>query len=98
MPYAQLTLLPRKQLNIGVQKKVLKDKGSLKFGVKDIFYTFVNAGKINYIQNAEGSWVNYLDTRVATLSFSYNFSKGAATKARQTGGAADEQKRVKNAG
>ena len=98
VPYAQLTLLPRKQINIGVQKKILKNKGGVRLSVRDVFYSFVNAGEINYVQNAKGSWTNYLDTRVATLTFSYNFNKGQTLKARKTGGADEEKKRVKNGG
>jgi iron complex outermembrane recepter protein len=98
VPYAQLTLLSRKQLNLGVQKKILQNKGALKLSIRDVFYSFVNAGKINYVQNASGSWTNYLDSRVASLSFSYNFNKGKALKTRTTGGADDEKNRVKNGG
>jgi hypothetical protein len=97
VPSAQLVLLSRGQLNAGVQKKILQNKGSLKFSMRDVFYSLINAGKINYIQNAEGSWTNRMDSRVATLSFSYNFSKGTQTKSnRKTGSAEEEKQRVKN--
>jgi hypothetical protein len=97
VPSAQLVLLARGQINAGVQKKILNNKGALKFSMRDILYTFINSGKINYIQNAEGSWTNKLDSRVATLSFSYNFNTGYQTKNnRKTGSAEEEKQRVKN--
>jgi hypothetical protein len=94
---SQVVTLPQGQISAGFQKKILQNKGNLKFNISDIFYTRINGGSINFLQRTESSYTNYMDTRVATLSFSYNFSKGAAAKGnRKTGGADDENNRVKN--
>ena len=95
--FSQLAIVPQAQVNIGCQKKVLKNKGTLKFNVSDIFYTRVNGGTIYFLQNAESTYRNYQDTRVGTLTFTYNFNKGITVKgARKTGGAEDEKSRARN--
>jgi Outer membrane protein beta-barrel family len=94
---SQVVTLPQGQISAGFQKKILQNKGNLKFNISDIFYTRINGGSINFLQRTESSYTNYMDTRVATLSFSYNFSKGATAKGnRKTGGAEEENNRVKN--
>lgn len=85
------------QLNAGVQKQVLKKKGTLKISVRDIFLTMVPKGNINF-QNTEAYFKNNRDSRVATLSFNYRFGKPInGTKSRKTGGAGEEQNRIKGA-
>jgi iron complex outermembrane recepter protein len=80
----------------GISRKILKEKGTLKLNVSDIFYTNQVAGDIRNIANASANWFSYLDSRVATLSFSYRFSKGQNLKVRQSGASETEQKRVKS--
>ncbi|MBC7865917.1 MAG: TonB-dependent receptor, partial [Gloeobacteraceae cyanobacterium ES-bin-316] len=83
------------QLNAGVQKQVFKQKGSLKLTVRDILFTMVPQGNINF-QNTEAYFKNTRDSRVATLSFNYRFGKPIkGLKNRKSGGAGDEQNRVK---
>ena len=83
-------------LRAGLSAKILKDKGSLKLNISDIFYTNQIEGDIRNITNANANWFSYLDSRVATLSFSWRFAKGQNVRARKTGGTDDEQKRVKS--
>ncbi|MEP6674570.1 MAG: TonB-dependent receptor [Ferruginibacter sp.] len=84
-------------MNAGVSKTILKNKGTLKMGIRDIFHS----------QNAQGSaQYGYIDTkfsemrdsRQVSLSFTYRFSKGKGTAApkRQIGGANEEKGRVKS--
>ena len=91
----QIIIQPMGQLNAGVQKQVLKNKGTLKLNVRDILYTMKTKGNINF-QRTEASFYQERDSRVATLSFSYRFGKPikGITK-RKTGGAGSEQNRVK---
>ena len=83
------------QVNVGVQKQVLKNKGSVKLNVRDLFYTMPVSGSINF-QRTEATFAQRNDSRVATLSFVYRFGKPIkGTQKRQTGGAGTEQNRVK---
>ncbi|MBS1512648.1 MAG: TonB-dependent receptor [Bacteroidetes bacterium] len=83
------------QLNTGVQKQVLKNKGTIKLSVNDILNTRNPHGNINF-QNTEAQFTQHSDNRVATLSFSYRFGKPIkGLQKRKTGGAGSEQNRVK---
>lgn len=94
----QILIQPLGQLNAGIQKQVLKTKGSLKLAVRDILRTSNGQGRINF-QNTEARFQNQNDSRVATISFNYRFGKPIkGTQKRKTGGAGDEQNRIKSAG
>ena len=83
------------QVNVGVQKQVLKSKGSVKLNIRDLFYTMPVSGSINF-QRTEATFAQRNDSRVATLSFVYRFGKPIkGAQKRQTGGAGTEQNRVK---
>lgn len=85
------------QLTTAVQKQVLKNKGTLKFTVNDILNSRNPRGEINF-QNTEAKFRQHQDNRVATLGFSYRFGKPIkGIQKRKTGGAGDEQNRVKGA-
>lgn len=91
----QFLVIPIGSIRAGVSTKIMKDKGTLKLNVNDVFYTNQVGGDIRNIKNAAASWFSYLDTRVVTLSFSYRFNKGQNLRVRQNGGSESEQKRVK---
>jgi iron complex outermembrane receptor protein len=83
------------QVNMGVQKQVLKNKGTMKLNVGDVFRTRNPKGDINF-QNTEAKFRQYSDNRTVTVSFSYRFGKPIkGVQKRKTGGAGDEQNRVK---
>ncbi len=83
------------QVNVGVQKQVLKSKGSVKLNIRDIFYTMPVSGSIKF-QRTEATFAQRNDSRVATISFVYRFGKPIkGAQKRQTGGAGTEQNRVK---
>jgi hypothetical protein len=91
----QFQLKAQWQMSAGVQKKVLKNKGSVKLNIRDMFYTRINYGVIRNLQNGEGKWRNAGDSRVVTLAFSYNFGKTTGNRKRHdSGGAQSEQNRV----
>ena len=92
---AQFVTIAVWSARVGIAKKLWGGKGSIKLNLNDIFYTNQPGGDITTIANSKASWLSFLDTRVATLSFSYRFSKGENLKARKIGGAEDEQNRVK---
>lgn len=91
----QFLISPIGSVRAGISTKILKDQGTLKLNVSDMFYTNQVEGEIRNIQNAKAGWFSYLDSRVVTLSFSYRFSKGNNLKIRQSGGSETEQSRVK---
>jgi len=91
----QFLVIPIGSIRAGVSTKIMKDKGTIKLNVNDIFYTNQVGGDIRNIKNASASWFSYLDTRVITISFSYRFNKGQNLKVRQNGGSESEQRRVK---
>jgi outer membrane receptor protein involved in Fe transport len=93
---AQILIHSLGQLNAGVQKQVLKKKGTVKLNVRDIFRTMTPHGEIN-IQSTDASFSQRRDSRVVTLSLSYRFGKPLkGVKTRKSGGAGDEQSRIKN--
>ncbi len=94
----ELVINPMWRLDVGIQKMVLKKKGSVKFGVRDIFNTQIFSGNINY-QDIDAYIKNYRDSRTFSLTFSYRFGKPIKNQQhRRTGGASEEQSRVKSSG
>lgn len=94
----EIVINPMWRLDAGIQKLVLKKKGSVKFGVRDIFNTQVFSGNINY-QDIDAYINNYRDSRTFSLTFSYRFGKPIKNQQhRRTGGASEEQNRVKSSG
>jgi len=93
--YGQFVSIPTGMLNAAVQKKILNNKGSIKFNVRDVLKSFSPSGTITNIVGATATYHNFVDTQVATLTFTYSFGKltGVAHK-RDTGGADSEQGRA----
>lgn len=84
-------------MNIGVAKNVMKNKGSVRLSLRDVFRTQVFTGYSKY-QNVDVTINQQRDSRVVTLSFTYRFSKGKTLAQRKRGGAGDEQNRVGGGG
>jgi hypothetical protein len=93
----QIIIEPMGACNVGIGKQVLKNKGTLKLNVRDIFYTQVAKGQINF-ESTEASFQNYRDSRVVNVTFSYRFGKpmNGGNSQRKKGGANEEQNRVKS--
>ncbi len=83
------------QVNTGLQKKLLKDKATLRLSLSDIFFKRVNKGTINSLKNADASYNNVYDTRIARLSFSYSFGRSNNAPRKKNTSAEAEQGRVK---
>ncbi|WP_214072552.1 outer membrane beta-barrel protein [Mucilaginibacter sp. dw_454] len=93
--YGQFRSIPTGMVNSGLQKKILNNKGSLKLAINDMFKTFSPSGTITSINNSEVTYHNLIDTRVSTLTFTYNFGKTLNNPPkRQVGSADDEQGRA----
>jgi hypothetical protein len=88
---------PIVQVNSGISKQVLKNKGSLKINFRDIFAGSVFKGYSKY-GTVDANFKNVNDSRSVGISFSYRFNKGKlkANSGKKTGGASDEQNRVKS--
>jgi iron complex outermembrane recepter protein len=93
----QILIFPLGQISGGVQKQVLKKKGTVKLNIRDAFRTMRPKGEVN-IKGTEASFRQQRDSRVVTLSLIYRFGKPIkGVKNRKSGGAGDEQNRVKGA-
>jgi iron complex outermembrane receptor protein len=92
---SQIVMSPMWRLDAGLQKKVLKNKGSIKCSVRDIFNSQMFKGYVKY-QDIDVNIKNIRDSRTASLTFTYNFGKPVQDQQhRKTGGASEEQNRVK---
>jgi outer membrane receptor protein involved in Fe transport len=92
----QFEIQPFSQVSIGVGKQVLKGKGSIKFNVRDIFFSQIIDGQILY-GNVKEHFIQSRDSRVANIAFTYRFGKTFKdAPARKKGGASEEQNRVGN--
>jgi hypothetical protein len=90
---------PIVQVNAGISKQVLKNKGSLKLNFRDIFAGNVFKGYSKY-GTVDANFRDVNDGRAIGISFSYRFSKGKlkASSGKKSGSASDEQNRVKGGG
>ena len=85
-------------LNSGISKQVLKKKGTVKIGVRDILYTQKFSGYVKY-SDVDVRVSSSRDSRQFNVSFVYRFGKtNIAPERRRSGGADDEQSRVKSGG
>jgi hypothetical protein len=94
--YGFMVLDPQWGIAAGVQKSVLKNKGTLRFNITDIFWTNLPKAVITYNNYIE-KWHAYRETRVANLSFTYRFGKNTVQAARRrTTGSEEERQRAGN--
>jgi len=94
---SQFTHRYREQTNVGIQKKILKNKGAVKLSARDIFRANFSAGTITNVPGAAVTYHNDNANRSVTLGFSYNFGSNKDNrKKRDTGAANSEAGRVGN--
>ena len=89
----QEVLDPTGQLGIGGSKQLFQNKGTLRFTLRDIFYSQTMAGDSRFEYSDEYFRLQW-DSRVATISFVYRFGKAMKQPKRSGGGASDEMNRV----
>jgi iron complex outermembrane recepter protein len=94
----QLAGKPMGSVSFGIQKKLMKDKATLKLNVNDVFWTQKFRGSFLF-NDIDVQIVNRWESRTARVSFTYRFgnNKVKAARQRQTG-LEDEKGRVKNGG
>jgi len=92
---SQIIMDPMWRLDAGLQKEVLKNKGTIKLSIRDIFASQSFTGRVKY-QDIDVYVHSIHDSRTASLTFTYRFGKPVQNQQRRkTGGASDEQNRVK---
>lgn len=91
----QFLTIPVWQVRAGLSQKIMKGNGTIKLNVSDIFYTNQPGGDIRNIANSKADWLSLLDSRVATISFAYRFSRGKTLNARASGASDTEKGRVR---
>ncbi|MBE7170059.1 MAG: outer membrane beta-barrel protein [Williamsia sp.] len=81
------------RINAGMQKKILKDRGSLRLSVDDLFHSWVYHNRSVSVKQAQYFQVSESDTQRAGIAFTYRFGRDDnAKKRRHTDNAADEEK------
>jgi iron complex outermembrane recepter protein len=95
----QIFIQPMGQTSAAIARQIMKEKATLKLGLRDIFYTQQATGKIDF-QETEATFHNSRDSRQLSLTFTYRF--GHTVKGPQnnhhSGGADDESSRLKKGG
>ena len=85
---------PMGAVNMGISKQVMKNKGTVRLNVRDVFWTQKFRGYSKY-QNVDVTIANTRDSRVVNLGFTYRFGKQQKAPQRKKGSAGDEENRVK---
>ncbi|HEX7846828.1 MAG TPA: outer membrane beta-barrel protein [Chitinophagaceae bacterium] len=91
----QESLTPQGEMNIGVSKKILREKGTLRLTLRDIFKTQNYSGYSKF-QNSDEPFRLKWDSRVVRLTFNWRFGKAMKAIKRSAGGATEEADRVGN--
>jgi iron complex outermembrane recepter protein len=82
-------------MGIGISKQILKNRGSLRFAIRDLFYTQNYSGYSTFENSDEPFEVKW-DSRVARITFTWRFGKASKPVKRSGGSATDETERVGN--
>jgi outer membrane receptor protein involved in Fe transport len=90
----QIIVSPLSQVTFAAQKQILKNKGTLKFSIRDIFYTNLPKGDISF-SRTEAKFSNKRDNRILNLSFIYRFGKTYKPVIKNSSGSDDIKSRVK---
>lgn len=89
--YGFMVLDPQWGIGAGVQKLIMKSKGTLRFNITDIFWTNLPKAVITYDNYIE-KWHAYRETRVANLTFTYRFGNNKVQQARRRTTASEEER------
>lgn len=95
MLWSIFTIKPQYIVSAGIQKTILKDKGTIKLNMNDLFNTMHSSAFVKY-QNLDVTSLNHWDSRRISVSFSYRFSKGnVKPESRHQSAIEEEQNRIK---
>jgi iron complex outermembrane receptor protein len=86
---------PFGMMSLGLSKQVMKNKGTVRINLRDVFKSQNFRGQSKY-SNIDASFQESRDSRVVNVGFTYRFNKGKMnnSKKRTNGSANDEQSRV----
>ena len=86
---------PMGSVSLGIGKQVMKNKGTIRLNIRDVFYTQQFRGVSRYA-NVDAAFQERGDSRVVNLNFTYRFSKGKMNgqPKRRAGSASEEQNQV----
>lgn len=88
----QTIIQPRYRIYGGIQKKILKDKGSIRLIMEDIFHSWIQKDNTVSIKQASSYHINHSDTQRVGLAFTWRFGKDSfASKRKHIDNAADAE-------
>jgi iron complex outermembrane recepter protein len=88
--YGYMVSDPQWGVGAGLQKSVLKNNGTVRFNVTDIFWTNLPKAVITYDNYIE-HWHAQRESRVASLNFTYRFGNNKVAAARRRQAASQEE-------
>lgn len=90
---SNIVVLPYYTIDLGLQRKILKDQGTIKIAVSDIFKT-ANDGDYVKSESVDIDVMNKWDSRRLNISFNYRFGKDDfKTRANRSTSSSEEQNR-----
>jgi hypothetical protein len=90
---SNIVVLPYYTIDLGLQRKILKDQGTIKIAVSDIFKT-ANGGAYVKSESVDIDVMNKWDSRRLNISFNYRFGKDDfKTRANRSTSSSEEQNR-----
>ena len=81
------------RLNAGLQKKIMKDKGTIRLSMDDMFHSWIYHNKSVSLKQAQYFQISESDTQRVGFAFTYRFGKeDSSRKRRHNDNASDEEK------
>jgi len=91
--WGNFIILEQHQINLGIQKRLMNNKATLKLSVDDLFNTNHGTAIVKY-GDINMTAINHWDSRRLNLSFSYRFGKdNFKTRANRTTASSEEESR-----
>lgn len=90
--YGYMVMNPQWSLGAGMQKTLLRGKGTLRLNINDIFWTSLPRAKVEYKGRYVENWHAYRDSRVVNLTFTYRFGNSKVQAARKRTTASEEER------
>ena len=95
--HGMFVMNPMSNLSLGIQKKLFKDKGTLKIAGSDMLYKSRWGGNIDFA-NMDILMKTRGDSRTFSINFSYKFGNSKSQYQRKQSGASDELDRIGGGG
>lgn len=90
---SNIIVRPQYEVDLGIQRNILKDQGTLKLSVNDVFNTSNGSAYAKY-DNVDIDVINHWNSRRLSLSFNYRFGKdNFKTRSNRSTSSSEEQNR-----